>query len=215
MAGGSGDDRILVTGTGSLTLKTFNAASASIEIWEGNGKAVVGTSSADTLNFSALTAVSGVSYIDGGKGNDVINGSQFADDLRGGAGNDTLTAGAGDDRVVGGEGVDLLRGGEGADTFVFAESGSKHKDTIFDYDFAAGDRIDLSALLDANFGPSSVVSDFVRLTASGSNLLLQIDGNGTAGGVTFVDVAVFSAAATAGVDQVLVDLEQQAQVLAA
>jgi Ca2+-binding RTX toxin-like protein len=180
-----------------------------------------------------LDAVTGLLYVDGGSGNDTIIGTNFADDLRGGAGhdqlyggdgedmliggagNDQLHGGDGDDVLVGGTGNDQLYGGAGADTFVFAESGSKSRDTIFDYNFAEGDAIGLSALLDANFNESSLVSDFVRLTLSGNDLLVQIDANGTAGGASFVDVAVLSGYSTAGVDQVLVQFEQQAHGLAA
>jgi Ca2+-binding RTX toxin-like protein len=222
-----------VAGSAAVTLAGFNAAASSIEVWEGNGYAVLGTSKVNVFDFSALESVTDLLYVDGGKGNDTITGTKFNDDLRGGAGhdklyggdgddtlrggagNDLLHGGDGDDVLIGGTGVDKLYGGAGADTFVFAEFGSKHRDTIFDYNFAEGDVIDLSALLDANFIASSLVSDFVRLTVSGDNLLLQIDANGTAGGAKFADVAVLSGYSTAGVDQVLVQFEQQAHILAA
>jgi Ca2+-binding RTX toxin-like protein len=213
--GGDGTDKILVAGSAAVTLAGFNAAASSIEVWEGNGNAVLGTSKANVFDFSALESVTDLLYVDGGKGNDTIIGTKFNDDLRGGAGNDLLHGGDGDDVLIGGTGVDKLYGGAGADTFVFAESGSKNRDTIFDYNFAEGDVIDLSALLDANFNESSLVSDFVRLTVSGDNLLLQVDANGTAGGAKFADVAVLSGYSTAGIDQVLVQFEQQAHILAA
>jgi Ca2+-binding RTX toxin-like protein len=249
--GGDGTDRIQVSGGTPVTLAGFSAAASSIEVWEGNDYAVLGTSKANFLDFSGLDAVTGLLYVDGGKGNDTITGTNFADDLRGGADNDTLNGGGGsdnvnggaghdqlyggdgDDMLSGGAGNDLLHGGDGddimiggagkdqhfggagADTFVFAESGSKNRDTIFDYNFAEGDAIDLSALLDANFNESSLVSDFVRLTLSGNDLLLQIDANGAASGAKFVDVAILSGYSTAGIDQVLVQFEQQAHILAA
>ncbi|MEX2129695.1 MAG: type I secretion C-terminal target domain-containing protein [Xanthobacteraceae bacterium] len=214
-AGDNGVDRILVTGSVVLTLAGFNAAASSIEVWNGNGVAIAGTKNANVFDFSGLNAVTDVPYIDGGKGNDTIIGSNFADELRGGANNDTLNGGGGDDRLVGGAANDMLTGGEGADTFLFSESGTKNKDTILDYDFGENDVIDLAALLDAKFGPSSVVNDFVRLTVSGLDILVQIDANGATSGAKFVDVAVLSGYSTAGVDQVLVQFEQQAQVLAA
>ncbi|MEX2129696.1 MAG: M10 family metallopeptidase C-terminal domain-containing protein [Xanthobacteraceae bacterium] len=215
ISGGAGVDRVLVTGGGNLTLKGFNAASASIEVWEGNGQAVFGTTSANTLNFSGLTALSGMSCVDGGKGNDTITGSDFADDLRGGAGNDKVQGGGGDDRLDGGVGKDTLTGGADADTFVFKLSGATNFDVITDYNFEDGDVIELSALLDAGYGPTSNVSDFARLLTSGSDLRLQVDLNGSVGGQRFVDVALLQGYATADLNQVLVQFEQQAQVLAA
>ena len=92
-----------------------------------------------------LIGTSGANVLVGGTGNDI---------LRGLAGMDTLYGGAGDDVLFGGTGADKLWGGDGADTFAFtAPSDSRliatARDTIFDYDYAAGDKIDLSAI-DAN-----------------------------------------------------------------
>ena len=53
--GGTGTDTLVVTGTGALTLTGFNATTSSIEIWQGNGQAVLGNSSANIFDFSALT----------------------------------------------------------------------------------------------------------------------------------------------------------------
>lgn len=69
------------------------------------------------------------------------------DTLDGGAGNDRLHGEAGDDRLTGGVGADELWGGIGNDRFLYAdarESRGLGRDTIMD--FAAGDRIDLSAI---------------------------------------------------------------------
>jgi Ca2+-binding RTX toxin-like protein len=198
-----------------LTLAGFNAAAASIEVLQGNGTAILGTSKNDTISFAGMTSVTGLPYVDGLKGNDAIFGSELGDELRGNAGNDALSGGGGSDRLLGGAGNDTLSGGADADTFVFAESGSKNRDYILDYDFDQGDRIDLSALLDAGFGLTSLIADFVRLTLSGSNLLLQVDPNGLSGGAKFADVAVLSGYASNEADQVLVYFEQQAQTLSA
>jgi hypothetical protein len=70
------------------------------------------------------------------------------------------------------------------DTFAFkaGESGSGNFDSIVDYNnFAEGDKIDLQALLDANFNPDSNIDDFVKLTQDGSNITIAVDVNGTAG----------------------------------
>ena len=128
IAGGAGTDAIEITGASALTLNNFSAAALSIECWLGNGQAVLGTTRADTLNFSDLTSVTGMGYVDGLAGNDKITGTVAADDLRGNIGNDVLTGGAGND---------LLSGGDGKDTFIFA-AGFGH-DTITD--FTAGPKV--------------------------------------------------------------------------
>ena len=48
-------------------------------------------------------------------------------------------------KFVGSDNDDVLIGGTGADTFKFAELGSTDRDTIADYEFAAGHQVDLSA----------------------------------------------------------------------
>jgi Ca2+-binding RTX toxin-like protein len=115
-------DTLQVVGTGRVILAGFDAAAAGIEIWQGNGTEVRGTSAGDVFDFSGLAGVSGLSFVDGRAGNDTLIGSGFADDLRGGSGTDTLEGGLGDDD---------LTGGSGADTFVF--SGAFGNDVITDF----------------------------------------------------------------------------------
>ena len=89
----------------------------------GNGHELLGTTAANTFDLSGLTSVSGLTFVDGGAGNDTIIGSNaWNGDLRGGVGNDTLHGGASDDH---------LTGGAGTDTFVF-NNGDGH-DTIMDF----------------------------------------------------------------------------------
>ena len=99
--GGAGTDTLQVTGSGSLSLNGFNATTASIETWQGNGQAVTGSAAANAFNFGGLTWLLGLSYVDGGSGNDTLVGSAFADDLRGGSGTDRLTGGGGNDTLRG------------------------------------------------------------------------------------------------------------------
>lgn len=133
--GGSGIDTMLVSGTGVTTLNGFNAAVSSIEIWQGKGQGLAGGSGNNTFDFSGLTSITGLAFVDGGKGNDRMIGSIGADDLRGGAGSDVLDGRAGND---------ILTGGIGSDAFVFGPGFAR--DTITD--FAAGpkggDTIELS-----------------------------------------------------------------------
>lgn len=83
-----------------------------------------------------------------------LAGSKFADKLTGNSGANTIKGGGGNDRLTGGEGADKLYGGDGkkglgSDIFVFTKLSDstavqKGQDTI--YDFASGDRFDLSAI---------------------------------------------------------------------
>lgn len=115
--GGEGRDTLRVTGTGALSLSSFSATAAAIEVWAGNGEGLTGTIGADTLDLSGLVSATGLPYVDGGAGHDVLTGTSWADDLRGSAGNDQLVGGAGDDQLHGGSGADTLLGGAGNDRF--------------------------------------------------------------------------------------------------
>ncbi len=118
--GGDDTDTVQVTGAAVLSLANFNAKTSSIEIWTGNNQAVLGTAANDKLDFSALSSVSGIKFVDGGAGNDEIIGTFTADTLQGGAGNDVLKGGDGDDLLVGGAGADLIAGEGGTDTISYA-----------------------------------------------------------------------------------------------
>jgi Ca2+-binding RTX toxin-like protein len=100
-------------------------------VFMGNGSdTVVGNNSANSIN--------------GGGGNDILNGGRGNDEIFGGDGNDLLT---------GGVGRDSLTGGFGADVFDFNSTtespNSLQRDTIFNFSFTDGDKIDLSTI-DAN-----------------------------------------------------------------
>ena len=113
--------------------------------------------------------------------------------------NDTLVGSAGDDTLSGGAGNDTLAGGTGADTFKFAEMGSAHVDSVTDYNYAEGDRVDLSGLLDATGINDGNMSSYLHLLEVGSNIVVQVDttGSGNFSGGTH-DVAMLVGIATAG-----------------
>jgi VCBS repeat-containing protein len=178
-------------GTYALTTSTSGSNGNSDDV-------VIGTTSTDTLTGGNPPNLGG---------DDLLFGNGDNDALSGGTGNDLLVGGAGSDTLNGGEGNDVLVGGSGADSFVFAEAGAVNVDDIIDYSYTDGDKLNLSALLDATFGPSSVESDFVRVQQSGSDITVQVDVNGTVGGANWVDVATLVNYGTAGVDQVKVTFE--------
>jgi Ca2+-binding RTX toxin-like protein len=155
--GGSGTDTLQVLGTKAVTLAGFNAAASSIEIWEGNGKEVKGTSGDDIFDLSGLTSMTALRFVASDGGNDILIGSDFADDLRGGSGVD---------RLDGRGGNDFLTGGAGRDTFVFADGYGA--DTVTDYkagqdiyDFTGvGGVNDFGDLHLTQFDPTTVLIDF-------------------------------------------------------
>lgn len=95
--------------------------------------------------------------------------------LLGGPSDDTFTGGAADDYLHGGGGDDALRGGGAADTFLYTET-TDGADTILDFNPAEGDIIDLAGVLE---GSSTLLTDYVRVTRSGADALLEVSPNGT------------------------------------
>ncbi|WP_433785494.1 beta strand repeat-containing protein [Pseudomonas frederiksbergensis] len=115
---------------------------------------------------------------------------------------DTISGGDGNDIIVGREGADTLSGGAGADVFAYfnVNEGGDH---ILDYNYAEGDKIDLSALLKANFvAGTSQVSDFVQVVQTGTDITVKVDTDGASNGKNFVDVAVLDHTGTPGPDLV-------------
>ncbi|HEY0832266.1 MAG TPA: calcium-binding protein, partial [Azospirillum sp.] len=78
----------------------------------------------------------------------------------GGQGDDFIAGNLGDDVLNGNLGNDTLAGGAGADQFVFAGGGGA--DTINDFDFAQGDRIQVQAGMTWTIsdGPNGAVVSF-------------------------------------------------------
>jgi uncharacterized delta-60 repeat protein len=140
-AGPGGTDTLLNTGTGHLDVRGFSSTNG-IDVVDGNGSAVRGDNTANTLDFRNAQ-LRNLIYVDGADGNDLIYTSDvpvvagaapfqgyFGDDhndtligggaadlLFGEAGADSLVGGAGDDTMGGGAGTDTLDGAVGSDTY--------------------------------------------------------------------------------------------------
>ena len=90
-----------------------------------------------------------------GNGNaNILSGLGGGDQISGFGGDDQIDGGSGADLLEGGNGRDTLTGGIGADRLIWSDVGetgttTATADVITDFNFAAGDRIDLSAI-DAN-----------------------------------------------------------------
>lgn len=145
---------------------------------------LIGKGGNDTLNGNA-----GNDAIHGGTGNDIIRGGDGNDTLHGGDGTDTLYGDAGDDVLLGWKGIDTLYGGAGADKFVFQKASAfSGVDKVMDFSKTQNDKLDLSDVLDFTPG-THAITDFVQITTSGANSILKIDADGTANGVSFVQIA--------------------------
>ena len=127
MNGGAGNDTLKIGGTARLVLHNFNAASSSIEIWEGNGHGLEGTAGADVFNLAGLESMTGLPAIRGLAGADTITGSKFADviaasgtdaqfdTMNGGLGSDTLSIEGSTDLTLNGfnaaaQSIEVLQG---------------------------------------------------------------------------------------------------------
>lgn len=164
---------------------------------------ILGTSGNDTIygtaNDDLIRGLAGNDYLSGEAGHDTIYGDAGADTLKGRDGNDLLYGGDGadylegnngNDILYGGLGVDTLKGSSGVDTFVFQSIGDAG-DTIQDYSYSSGEKIDISDLLAGYNAPTDDISDFVQITDNGTNSFLAVDVDG--GANNFVQIATLSA----------------------
>lgn len=136
---GDGDDRVF-------------AGAGHDRVLGGRGRNLLsGMEGADTLIGGNLADT-----LIGGAGVDLLAGGAGNDQLMGGAGGDRLNGGAGNDLISGGAGGDVLAGGAGADRFRWSSVADSPRgqpfDRVLDFDSAAGDRLDLSALVGGTFG---------------------------------------------------------------
>ena len=111
------------------------------------------------------------------------------DYLVGAAGNDTIYGGVGNDIIAGGTGADHLWGEEGDDVFVI-DALDGLIDTIHDFSMGMEDNtINIYDVLQGYDPLSDALEDFVRLTASGGDTLLEINATGDANS-SFVSAAL-------------------------
>jgi Ca2+-binding RTX toxin-like protein len=132
-----------------------------------------------------LVIAAGPGTVSGGEGNDVLVALDAGNTLDGGKGFDLLLGGDGSDVLIGNAGYDLLTGGLGADIFRWGEAGaavapgSANADAVIDYNFLEGDKIDISVLLAANFGPASDPAKFVSVQSNGGAVDVFVDPTGS------------------------------------
>lgn len=110
---------------------------------------------------------------------EVITGSGHSV-IVGGTGNDHLVGGSDNDVIIGGKGADSLRGNAGSDLFVLSGPDAGNK-TIEDFSTNENDVLDISRAL---IGTSTVLTNYVRITPSGTNTLIGICADGSGGNFT-------------------------------
>jgi len=153
---------------------------------------LTGGNGIDTINYSmsqaAVTVNLGTSAATGGEGSDTLSsienvvGSRF---------NDTITGSSSANVLYGGAGADSLTGGSGADVFKFASyTAFAGIDTITDFNQGQSDKIDLSDLLTSYDPLTDAITDFIQITASGSDSILKVDVDG--GADNFVQIATIT-----------------------
>ncbi|MGL4542986.1 MAG: cadherin domain-containing protein, partial [Polymorphobacter sp.] len=117
ISGGAGYDKLVATTANAVI--GISALSGIEAISSGGfaGTSIIGSTLADTLDFSGI-ALSGIVSIDAGSGNDTVTGSAAADTIVLGSGNDVFNGAAGDDLFVAkaSSGTDAINGGAGFDT---------------------------------------------------------------------------------------------------
>jgi len=122
---------------------------------------------------SGLTAAAYQTYV-------TSFGADLPHFLLGGPADDEITGGYGNDTLYGDGGNDTLTGGPGADTFVYTGT-DDGADIITDFNPAEGDVLDLAAVFK---GSSKLLSDYVRITRSGTDALIGVCAAGTNTGFT-------------------------------
>ncbi len=116
--GGLGNDTITATANNAVIGLTSVAGVEAITAGGFTGVSILGSASANTLNF-ANVALTGITKIDGGAGNDIITGTSANDTILGSGGDDTIAAGDGSDNIQftgAANGFDAVDGGLGSDT---------------------------------------------------------------------------------------------------
>ena len=190
LEGGAGNDTI--DGGGGNDTIYGGAGSDTLDGGSGSGDVVsyAHNSAGVTVDLSMGTAT------DGGGGSDTLSnfenvtGSDYNDTITGDSGANVLDGGAGNDIIYGNGGADDLYGGTGADVFLFkAATAFSTPIIIHDFSTVGGDQIDISDVLTGYDPMTSLITDFVHFTASGSDAIVSVDANGTTGGSSYTQIA--------------------------
>ena len=188
MTGGDGTDTLQIFGSSDLTLNGTSPITG-IEMLDGGGQSIVGTTAANTIDLSIFATVTNLIGIRGLGGSDTLTGSNFADQLDGGTGIDTVHGGAGDDTIIvrGKEAVnDIMDGGNGTADRMLVD-GTNNLSLTDTSRITGIERLEGSG--GAIVGSSSADTlDFSGIAVSGISAIRGGDGADTIGGGTLDDV---------------------------
>ncbi|MDD0977364.1 immunoglobulin-like domain-containing protein, partial [Pseudomonas fontis] len=207
VTGGDGHDIVFgdlisfdsIAGNGVEAMQAYVAQQTKLDLGAVDGRVLHQYITEHVSEFDVSRANDGNDTLLGGDGNDILfgqggddllDGGRGNDILIGGAGKDTLLGGEGNDILMGGKGDDILTGGSGADTFVW-KAGDSGKDVIKDFNPTAGDRLDLSDLLQGE--KASTIDNFLKITTVNGESTLQVSSEGklnASGGITNADVTI-------------------------
>jgi len=181
LTGGNGNDTYIVDNVGDKVVES--STTGGTDKVESSITYVLGTN-LENLALIGASAINGT----GNTLNNEIEGNSAANLLSGLAGNDTLIAG-GD--------ADTLVGGLGNDSFKFDGSSLAGVDAILDFNGLPNtDKIDFSSSLFSVLVDNTNIDDFLRAVTADGNTTIQIDADGTANGVNFVDMGVLQGVST-------------------
>lgn len=177
--GGAGDDRYV----GSLNADTVSAGAGNDAVYGGGDAdwlhgnmgqdSISGGAGNDTMyggqDGDRILGGDGDDWLNANLGADFASGGNGNDTMYGGADNDTLNGGAGNDWIAADKGNDVVTGGAGADGFYFVANPGDH-DTVADFDFAAGDYLQLMA--GETYTATQVGADVLVTLGGGSDVTL-------------------------------------------
>ncbi|HYE45127.1 MAG TPA: hypothetical protein VEA44_05065 [Caulobacter sp.] len=185
MTGGAGDDSYVVDNAGDTTVEASGQGSDQV-------RASISHTLGDHIEILILEGAGALNGTGNGLAN-TLNGNGGDNLLDGAGGNDVLKGGLGADSLIGGAGADILLGGGGADSFVVRQESvysslvpagrSLEVDTVSDY--AADDRIDLSAIDAVSGGADDAFTQVSAFDGQAGRLVL-----GFAGGITTLSLDV-------------------------
>ena len=164
LTGGTGDDTYVVDSNTDGTYESYNQGTDLV-------LASVTVSLQGHIENLTLTGSSAIN----GTGNTLDNV------ITGNSGANTLSGNDGNDKLSGGDGLDTLTGGADADTFIFlAASAYNNIDVVTDFATGQSDVLDLRDVL-SSYNGSDPITDWVRISNSGSNSTVEVDRDGTSG----------------------------------
>lgn len=194
MIGGAGDDVYIVDSASDTVIEGANEG---IDLVLASVTYTISDADIENLTLTGSNNINGTgnasaNILTGNSGNNVLSGMNGDDILFGLGGNDSLSGGNGNDTLAGGAGTDTLTGGANADVFVFGVDSYGSIDIVTDFSTAQGDALDIRDLLDGfEFGVDDI-TEWVRITNSGSNSVVEVDRDGAGAAYGWAQVATLN-----------------------